>query len=147
MSVTDLIGQLELYGVTAERKSLYDDIERLKAFGIDVETQKTKTVKYYVDRRQFELAELKLMVDAVQSSRIIPVKQSARLIKKIAALGSVHQAKQLNRHVFVDGQPKTINDNVFYNVRAVLSRGISTPKRFFHNISKNFLFFALYSSP
>ena len=103
MSVTDLIGQLELYGVTAERKSLYDDIERLKAFGINVETQKTKTVKYYVDRRQFELAELKLMVDAVQSSRIIPVKQSARLIKKIAALGSVHQAKQLNRHVFVDG--------------------------------------------
>jgi len=103
MSVKDLIHQLQLYGITAERKSLYTDIERLIAFGINVENQKSNTVGYYVDHRQFELAELKLMVDAVQSSRFIPVKKSAELIKKIAALGSVHHAKQLNRYVFVDG--------------------------------------------
>ena len=119
MSVKDLIDQLRRYGVTAERKSLYSDIERLTDFGIDVESQKTSTVGYYVGDRQFELAELKLMVDAVQSSRFIPVKKSAELIKKIAALGSVHQAKQLNRQVFVDGQPKTINESVFYNVDAI----------------------------
>jgi predicted DNA-binding transcriptional regulator YafY len=119
MSVKDLIGQLSLYGIAAERKSLYADIERLTDFGINVESQKTNTVGYYVTDRQFELAELKLMVDAVQSSRFISAKKSAGLIKKIAALGSVHQAKQLNRHVFVDGQPKTINENVLYNVDAI----------------------------
>ena len=119
MSVKDLIGQLRLYGIAAERKSLYADIDRLIEFGINVVTQKTATVGYFVGDRQFELAELKLMVDAVQSSRFIPVKKSAALIKKIAALGSVHQAKQLNRQVFVDGQPKTINESVFYNVDAI----------------------------
>jgi len=119
MSVKDLIGQLDLYGITAERKSLYADIERLTDFGINVVSQKTNTVGYFVGDRQFELAELKLMVDAVQSSRFISAKKSAGLIKKIAALGSVHQAKQLNRHVFVDGQPKTINESVLYNVDAI----------------------------
>jgi predicted DNA-binding transcriptional regulator YafY len=119
MSVKDLIGQLSLYGIAAERKSLYADIERLTDFGINVESQKTNTVGYFVGDRQFELAELKLMVDAVQSSRFISAKKSAGLIKKIAALGSVHHAKQLNRHVFVDGQPKTINEDVLYNVDAI----------------------------
>ena len=119
MSVKDLIDELGRYGISAERKSLYADIERLKDFGIDVDSQKTSTVGYYVGHRQFELAELKLMVDAVQSSRFITAKKSAGLIKKIAALGSVHQAKELNRHVFVEGQPKTINESVFINVDTI----------------------------
>lgn len=59
------------------------------------------------------------MVDAIQSSRFITPRKSAGLIRKIAALGSVHQAKQLNRHVFVDGQPKAINESIFYNVDAI----------------------------
>jgi predicted DNA-binding transcriptional regulator YafY len=119
MSVKDLIEQLRLYGIDAERKSLYADIERLTDFGINIITQRTNTVRYFVGDRQFELAELKLMVDAVQSSHFIPAKKSEGLIKKIAALGSVHQAKQLNRYVFVDGQPKTINENVYYSVDAI----------------------------
>ena len=119
MSVKDIIEHLRLYGIAAERKSLYTDIERLTDFGINVVSQRTNTVGYFVGDRQFELAELKLMVDAIQSSRFIPVKQSAALIKKIAALGSVHHAKQLKRQVFVDGQPKTINDSVLYNVDSI----------------------------
>ena len=97
LSLKELIDQLGLYGIAAERKSLYADIERLQEYGINVESRKTNTVGYYVADRQFELAELKLMVDAVQSSHFNPAKKSAELIKKIAALGSVHQAKQLNR--------------------------------------------------
>ena len=119
MSVKDLIDQLQLYGIASERKSLYADIERLADFGINVIKSKTNTVKYFVGERQFELAELKLMVDAVQSSRFVTAKKSAGLIKKISALGSVHQAKQLKRQVFVDGQPKTINESVFYNVDSI----------------------------
>ena len=119
MSVKDLIEQLQLYDISAERKTLYADIERLTEFGINVVSQKTNTVKYFVGDRPFELAELKLMVDAIQSSRFITPRKSAGLIKKIAALGSIHQAKQLNRHVFVDGQPKSINESVLYNVDAI----------------------------
>lgn len=119
MSVKDLIEHLRLYGIDAERKSIYTDIERLQQFGINVESKKTNTVGYFVAHRQFELAELKLMVDAVQSSHFITTKKSAGLIKKIAALGSTHQAKELNRHVFVDGQPKTINENVYYSVDTI----------------------------
>jgi len=119
LTVKEMIDQLGLYGISAERKSLYADIERLVEFGINVEKQKSHTVGYFVGDRQFELAELKLMVDAVQSSRFISAKKSAGLIKKLAALSSIHQAKQLNRHVYVDGQPKTINENVLYNVDAI----------------------------
>jgi predicted DNA-binding transcriptional regulator YafY len=119
MSVKDLIAELRLYGIAAERKSLYADIERLVEFGINVESRKSGTVGYFVADRSFELAELKLLVDAVQSSRFITPKKSAALIKKISALGSVHQAKQLNRQVFVDGLPKAMNESVFYNVDAI----------------------------
>jgi predicted DNA-binding transcriptional regulator YafY len=119
MTVKDLIGQLRLCGIEAERKSLYADVERLIQFGINVETVKTNTVGYFVAQRDFELAELKLLADAVQSSRFITVKKSEGLIRKIAALGSVHQAKQLNRQVYVDGQPKSVNESVYYNVDAI----------------------------
>ena len=120
MSVKDLISQLELLGITAERKSLYSDIERLTEFGINVVSRKTNTVGYFIGDRQFELAELKLMVDAVQSSHFVSTKKSAALIKKIAALGSVHQAKQLNRHVFVEA--KQFAHGVIYRLQPVLGR-------------------------
>jgi len=119
LTIKELIEQLELLGVTAERKSIYTDIERLEEIGVNVETKKTSTVGYYVSNRKFELAELKLLVDAVQSSRFISAKKSDELIKKIADLGSIHEAKQLNRHVFVAGQSKTINEDVLYNVDAI----------------------------
>jgi len=140
MSVKDLISELASYGIDAERKSLYSDINRLSEFGINVVSRKSNTVGYFVGERQFELAELKLMVDAVQSSHFISARKSASLIRKIAALGSVHQAKQLNRHVFVEGQPKTINKNVYYNVDAIHS-AINARKQiqfkyFFYNAKK-----------
>jgi predicted DNA-binding transcriptional regulator YafY len=119
MSVKEIIEQLGHFGITTERKSLYTDIERLIDFGINVERQKSNSVGYFVGDREFELAELKMMVDAVQSSHFISAKKSEGLIRKIADLGSVHQAKQLNRHVFVDGQPKTVNESILYSVDAI----------------------------
>jgi predicted DNA-binding transcriptional regulator YafY len=140
MSVKELISQLEMLGITAERKSLYADIERLAEFGINVVSRKTNTVRYFIGDRQFELAELKLMVDAVQSSHFISARKSAALIRKIASLSSVHQAKQLNLHVIVEGQPKTVNENVYYNVDAIHA-AISDNKQikfkyFFYNAKK-----------
>jgi len=119
MTIKEIVNALKSYGIESERKSLYTDIERLVAFGINVESKKTKTVGYYVANRQFELAELKMLVDAVQSSRFISAKKSAELIKKISTLGSIHKAKQLNRQVYVDGQPKSINESILYNVDSI----------------------------
>ena len=63
MTVNDMITELEQYGISAERKSIYDDIEALRHFGIDIAMRKSKTTDYFIASRVFELPELKLLVD------------------------------------------------------------------------------------
>lgn len=119
LTIQELLGFLSEYGVIAERKSIYSDMELLRNYGVDVEMRKSKTVGYYIASRQFELPELKLLVDAVQSSRFITYKKSNELIEKLSSLTSVHQAKQLRRHVFTADRPKAINESVYYNIDAI----------------------------
>lgn len=119
VSIQELIAALEEYGISAERKSIYSDIELLRKFGLDIEMQRSKTVGYYLDAREFELPELKLLVDAVQSSRFITAKKSNELIQKLAALTSKPQASQLCRQVYGTSQRKTINENIYYNIDAI----------------------------
>ncbi len=116
LSLAQIIEALSEYGVTAERKSLYDDFEALRVFGIDVEKKHGKTVEYYIANREFELAELKLLVDAVQASKFITHKKSTELIKKIEGFASVHEARQLHRQVFVANRIKTMNESIYYTV-------------------------------
>lgn len=114
---TEIELELERYGVSAERKSLYDDFEALRVFGIDVIAEKKgRSTYYYVGSRDFELAELKLLVDAVQSSKFITEKKSRELIKKLESFVSVHEAKELHRQVYVHGRIKTMNESIYYNV-------------------------------
>lgn len=103
-------------GVEAERKTLYDDLEVLRVFGLDIEKRKDKTVRYHVVSRTFELPELKLLVDAVQSSKFITHKKSRELIKKIESLASHYEARQLQRQVFVANRIKTMNESIYYTV-------------------------------
>lgn len=119
MTVNDLIEELDHFGISAERKSIYTDIELLKAFGIDIICDKTSRNNYYVAARDFQLAELKLLVDAVQSSKFITHKKSEELIKKIEKLTSVHEAKALHRQVIVNDRVKTMNESIYYNVDAI----------------------------
>lgn len=119
VSTAGLIAQLESQGISAERKSVYADLEVLRAAGMDIVSRKGKSAGHFVQQRQFELAELKLLVDAVQSSRCISEKKSIQLIKKLQSLASVHQAKRLWRHVFVSGRAKTSNETLFYNIDAL----------------------------
>lgn len=119
LTIADMIAALAEYDIRAERKSLYSDMELLRGFGLNVEMHKAKTVGYYIGARQFELAELKLLVDAVQSSRFITAKKSNELIKKLATLSSIHQAKELKRQVFIADRPKPINESIYYNVDAI----------------------------
>lgn len=105
------------YDVTADRKSLYSDIEALRTLGIDViGEQSGRNYFYHVGKKQFELAELKLLVDAIQSSKFITEKKSRELIKKLTSLASEHEAQQLKRQVVVQGRIKTMNESIYYNV-------------------------------
>lgn len=116
MSINTMIGELERYGVSAERKSIYDDLEALKHYGLDIASKKSKTTEYYVASRLFELPELKLLVDAVQCSKFVTHKKSNELIKKIESLASYRQAQSLQRQVYVSNRVKTINESIYYNV-------------------------------
>lgn len=117
LSTQELIARLSSYGIPAERKSIYDDIECLNCFGYDIVYVKAhKGGGYYMAGREFELPELKLLVDAVQASRFITLKKSRQLISKIEKLAGPYEGKQLQRQVFVAGRVKTENESIYYNV-------------------------------
>ena len=113
VTVPELIAALGQYGISAERKSLYDDFEALRHFGLDIVQNGGK---YYVGSRDFELPELKLLVDIVQSSKFITEKKTLSLIKKLEGLASVHDARRLQREVYVRNRVKSMNESVYYNV-------------------------------
>ncbi len=113
--MTDIQRFLEEYGVTADRKSLYDDMDALGVIGIDViKNKEGRNWYYHVGKKQFDIAELKLLVDAIQSSKFITEKKSTELIKKIAGLASDYEADQLKRQVVVQGRIKTMNESIYY---------------------------------
>ena len=117
ITMPEIIAALKLQGISAERKSLYNDIESLRTYGLDIIGEPDgKMFKYRVVNRTFELAELKLLVDSVQSSKFVTEKKSNDLIKKIEGLGSNYEASQLQRQVYTSGRIKTVNENIYYNV-------------------------------
>lgn len=119
LSMTELLARLKELGIEAERKSVYDDIECLRASGMDIKLSRGKRFTYYLNNRPFETAELKLLVDAVQVAKALTVEQSRRLIKKIEQLTDIHEAKKLNRHVVIQGRTKTVNEDVYKAIDAI----------------------------
>ncbi len=129
ISTPELIEALEIEGLKAERKSIYADIQALQEFGYDIlVSKKRENSGYYLASRDFELAELKLLVDAVQSSRFITAKKSKELISKLEQLASQHEAKQLRRQVFVSDRNKNSNESIYYSVDDI-HRAIQENKR------------------
>lgn len=117
LTAAQLIDELDKVGIRAERKSIYSDIEELTDYGYDIIHVKSRTNGgYYLAGRDFELAELKLLVDAVQASRFITKKKSSELIKKLEKLTSNYEAKSLQRQVYVTNRIKTDNESVYYNI-------------------------------
>lgn len=116
MTVQQIKDELLRYDIHAERKSLYSDLESLEAFGLDVCKVRTDTVSYYVGSRDFQLAELKLLVDAIQSSKFITRKKSLELINKLGGLVSQYESSDLRREVYVTNRVKTLNERIYYNV-------------------------------
>lgn len=116
MTTAEIINALAEYNIKSERKSIYDDLNALELYGVDICKEKTSTTKYYVGNRDFELAELKLLVDAIQSSKFITRKKSMELIEKLEKLVSVHQGQQLKRDVFITNRVKGLNEKIYYVV-------------------------------
>jgi len=119
-SLKELLDYLESRDTPAERKTLYDDFETLRRFGLDVVMiRKGNHAGYCIGQRDFQLPELKLLVDSVQSSRFITKKKSLELINKLERLTSRHEAKRLHREVLVARRIKTMNESIYYNVDEV----------------------------
>lgn len=116
LSVNEIIERLNDLDITAERKSIYDDIECLKRFGLDIERDNSKNGGYFLASRDFETPELKLLADAVGCSKFITQKKSLSLIKKIESLASKSGAQSLHRQVYVLNRIKTMNESIYYNV-------------------------------
>ena len=96
-TIPQMIEYLARHDIPAERKSLYDDIEALRQCGLDVEYRKAQGGGYYVASREFQLPELKLLVDAVQSSKFLSLRKSNALITKLEKLASRYEAQALRR--------------------------------------------------
>jgi len=117
LTMPQIIAMLAEYDVNADRKTLYADFEELRRFGLDIISQHEGHNTYYsLASREFELPELKLLVDSVQAAKFITDKKSRELIGKLEGLVSAHQAQQLHRQVIIAGRVKTMNESIYYNI-------------------------------
>ena len=117
LTLPQIAEKLDAYGISAERKTLYQDFELLRDFGFDIIGQQARRNFYYhMGNRRFELPELKLLVDSVQSAKFITDKKSNTLIKKLEGMVSKYEARKLQRQVIISGRIKAMNESIYYNV-------------------------------
>ena len=134
VSTPQLIEYLQSQGIKAERKSIYNDIDTLNDFGMDIIRSEEHRGGYMLASRQFELAEVKLLIDLVQSSKFITEKKSRELIGKLETLVSKYDAKAMQRQVQVIGRSKTLNETIYYNVdliHAAISQNVTIRFHYF----------------
>ena len=144
LTVNEIIAKLERNGISAARRSIYDDIRTLQDFGVDIVMRKSKTCEYFLASRLFEMAELKILIDSVQSSHFITKKKSELLIKKLKGLISKPQARGLSGQIYIYDRIKSMNESIFYNVdtlhNAIASNRKITFRYFDYNIKREKVF-------
>ena len=118
LTLKEINAKLEAYGIKpVSRNTLYGDIEELRVFGLEILSEQRGTnLCYFLASRDFELPELKLLVDSVQASRFMTEKKSRELISKLEGLVSQHEAQELHRQVLITGRVKSMNESIYYNV-------------------------------
>ena len=117
LTLQEIIAKLAAVNISADRKTLYTDFEDLRQFGFDIiAQQRNHTTYYHLGERDFELPELKLLVDSVQAAKIITTRKSRELIRKLERYASIYQAAQLNRQVYIAGRVKAMNESIYYNI-------------------------------
>ena len=107
------------HNISCDRKTIYSDIAALQDYGVDIVSVPGKNGGYYIASRIFELPELKLLIDAVQSSRYLTEKKSRELIEKLCAQCNEQDASLIKRNVLVSGRVKSMNETIYYNVDAI----------------------------
>ena len=121
LTITEIRDLLAGYDIHTERKALYDDLRILENYGVDICRTRGRDTRYFVGSRDFEIPELKLLVDAIQSSKFITHSKSLKLISKLERLVSENDGKQLQREVYVTNRVKTLNEQIYYNVDEIHS--------------------------
>lgn len=117
LTLPQIVKRLNDCGVNAERKTLYTDFEELRRYGLDIIGEQTwRNYYYHIGNRDFELPELKLLVDSVQSAKFMTDKKSKTLIKKLEGMASKYEARKLHRQVVISGRVKTMNESIYFNV-------------------------------
>jgi predicted DNA-binding transcriptional regulator YafY len=116
LTIPQMIQRLEQLGIKAERKAIYTDLDTLRDFGHDIIVRRGTRTEYAIGKRQFELAELLLLSDAVQSSRSLTERKSKALIEKLQELTSVYNKQQLIKRMHVEGRIKMQNESIYYNI-------------------------------
>lgn len=128
MTVNEIINRLDQVDIKAERKSVYNDIQNLIDFGYDILCEKSRANKYFMASRDFEMPELKLLVDSVLAARFITEKKSKELVRKLELLASRHKANELNRNLIIGNRIKNQNENIYYHVD-ILNKTINEDKK------------------
>ena len=138
--VKHIIERLAEYGIEAERKSIYEDIEELQAYGMDIVSLRGNGAGYYVASRDFEIAELKVLADAVQASKFISTRKSMELLSKIGSLAGKYDRAKLSRQVHIYDRVKSMNKTIYYTTdeihNAISSNKKITFKYFMWNSKK-----------
>ncbi|KAF0226367.1 MAG: hypothetical protein FD133_458 [Erysipelotrichaceae bacterium] len=120
LSVKDIMNKLSSEGISTERKSIYQYIKLLESTGVDIITNRAKQNQYFIGNRQFELPELKLLVDAVLAAKFITEKKSSELIGKLVTANvSVYEAQKLQQQVLITKRPKTDNEKIYFSVNTI----------------------------
>lgn len=129
MSIADIEAALkDRWDIEAYRITIQKDIASLIAAGYDIEVQRSTQNRYYYASRPFELPELKLLIDAVESSKFITEKKSRVLTEKLTAFASVHEAARLKRNISIADRIKAGNEQIYY-IMDVLNDAINTRRK------------------
>ena len=133
VSIADIIRNLSEYGFSSDRKTIARYIDILITFGIDIVKVRKTQNQYFIGTRHFEAPEVKLLIDAVQSSRFITKKKSEELIKKLSAFVAPNQASVLKRHLYFDSRVKTNNEAIYITSDSIQTAIVEVVSRIFRN--------------
>ena len=123
ISAAFIISKLGSYGISAERKAIYDDIECLIEYGFDILKTRTPKIGYFLAARDFELPEIYLLQDAVRTAHFISEKKTRDLCRKLDGMLSSHQLSRNTTGIYINTAAKTKNESIFYNIDTI-SRAI-----------------------
>lgn len=128
ISAAEICRHLEKYGIPAERKGIYKDIEILQDYGLDIIPTKTPTAGYFLAERDFEIPEIQLIADAVQAANFITPKKTRQLLGKLESKLSCEQSKDIRRSIYIDNRNKCDNEEIYYSID-VIHKAINAKKK------------------